>query len=92
LAPKVFLFTQSLLNDILWHYADTTRLQAGRSRVWDPTKSMIFSSIYLILPAALGPRVYSAFNGNEYQKQTNILFLGSKERQVRSADNNTAVC
>jgi hypothetical protein len=28
-------------------------------------------SIDLILPAALGPRVYSASNGNEYQKQKN---------------------
>jgi hypothetical protein len=26
-------------------------------------------SIYLILPAALGPGVYSASNTNEYQKQ-----------------------
>jgi hypothetical protein len=28
-------------------------------------------SIYLILPAALGPGVYSASNRNEYQKQKN---------------------
>jgi hypothetical protein len=28
-------------------------------------------SIYLILPAAFGPGVYSASNGNEYQKQKN---------------------
>jgi hypothetical protein len=28
-------------------------------------------SIYLILPAALGPGVHSAFNKNEYQKQKN---------------------
>jgi hypothetical protein len=27
--------------------------------------------IYLILPAALGPRVYSAPNRNEYQKRKN---------------------
>jgi hypothetical protein len=27
------------------------------------------SAIYLILPAALGPGVYSASNRNEYQKQ-----------------------
>jgi hypothetical protein len=31
---------------------------------------MIFLS-YLILPAALGPGVYSASNRNEYQKQKN---------------------
>jgi hypothetical protein len=30
-----------------------------------------FSSIYLILPFALGARVYSASNRNEYQKQKN---------------------
>jgi hypothetical protein len=28
-------------------------------------------SIYLILPAALGPEVHSASNRNEYQKQKN---------------------
>jgi hypothetical protein len=28
-------------------------------------------SIYLILPAALGPAVYSAFNRNEFQKHKN---------------------
>jgi hypothetical protein len=28
-----------------------------------------FVSIYLILPAALGPVLYSASNRNEYQKQ-----------------------
>jgi hypothetical protein len=30
-----------------------------------------YLSIYLILPAAIGPRVYSASNINEYQKQKN---------------------
>jgi hypothetical protein len=28
--------------------------------------------IYLILPVALGPAVFSAFNRNEYQKQKNV--------------------
>jgi hypothetical protein len=28
-------------------------------------------SIYIILPAALGPEVYSASNENEFQKQKN---------------------
>jgi hypothetical protein len=32
---------------------------------------MIFS-MYLILPAALGPGVYSVSNINEYQKQKNV--------------------
>jgi hypothetical protein len=31
----------------------------------------IISSIYRILPTALGPEVYSASNKNEYQKQKN---------------------
>jgi hypothetical protein len=31
-----------------------------------------FLSIYLILPTALGPGVYSASNRNEYQKQKNV--------------------
>jgi hypothetical protein len=30
------------------------------------------SSIYLSLPAALGPGVYSASNRNEYQKKKNV--------------------
>jgi hypothetical protein len=30
-----------------------------------------FFSIYIILPAALGPGVYSASNINEYQKKKN---------------------
>jgi hypothetical protein len=29
-------------------------------------------SIYLILPAALGPGVYSASNVNKYQKEKNV--------------------
>jgi hypothetical protein len=44
--------------------------------------------IYLILPAALGPGVYSASNRNEYQKQK-IIFLGSKVRLVHGAFNLT---
>jgi hypothetical protein len=35
--------------------------------------SLIFS-IYLVLPAALGLRVYSASNRNEYQKQKQKAF------------------
>jgi hypothetical protein len=33
-----------------------------------------FSSIYLILPAVLGPGVHSASNRNEYQKQKNNVY------------------
>jgi hypothetical protein len=50
-----------------------------------------FFSIYLIPPAALGPKVYSASNRIEYQKQK-IMFLGSRARPVRKADNLTAIC
>jgi hypothetical protein len=32
---------------------------------------MIFFSIYLILPGALGHEVYSTYNENEYPKQKN---------------------
>jgi hypothetical protein len=35
------------------------------------TDEVIFFLIYLILPAALGPGVYSASNRNEYQKLKN---------------------
>jgi hypothetical protein len=49
-------------------------------------RSLIFSSIGLILPAALSTRLYSASNGNEYQK----IFVGVKRgRRVRQL---TAVC
>jgi hypothetical protein len=36
-----------------------------------PDEVKEFFSIYLILPAALGPGVYSASNRNAYQKQKN---------------------
>jgi hypothetical protein len=48
--------------------------------------------IYLIIPAALGPGVYSASNRNEYQELKIIMFLGSKVRRVRKADNLGADC
>jgi hypothetical protein len=47
--------------------------------------------IYLILPAALGPRVNSASGRNEYQKQK-LMILESKVRPVRRADNLAAIC
>jgi hypothetical protein len=50
----------------LRHYI-TSRKVAG-SRLDKVTE---FFSIYLILPAALGPGVHSASNRNEYQKQRN---------------------
>jgi hypothetical protein len=49
-------------------------------------------SIFLILPATLGPGVYSAYNRNEYRKhKKKVMFLGSRARPVRGADNLTAI-
>jgi hypothetical protein len=48
------------------------------------------SSIYLILPAALGSGVYSASNINIRSRK--IIFLGSRVRRVRKADKLTAIC
>jgi hypothetical protein len=44
----------------------------------------VFFSIYLILPAALEPGVYSSSNRNEYQKEKIM-------RPVRRADNLIAI-
>jgi hypothetical protein len=44
-------------------------------------------SIYLILPAALGPGFHSASNRNELQQ----IFLENKARPVRKADNLTVI-
>jgi hypothetical protein len=46
-------------------------LQADGSR---PDKENEFFPMYLMLPAALGPGVYSASIRNEYQKQKNNVF------------------
>jgi hypothetical protein len=37
-------------------------------------RSLNLFSVYLILPAALGPGVYSASNRNEYQKQEKHVY------------------
>jgi hypothetical protein len=56
-----------------------------------PSEVIECFSIYLILPAALGPGVYSAFNKNEYQKQKK-KFLVSRVQPVHKADNLTVIC
>jgi hypothetical protein len=43
-------------------------IQPGRWRVGDPMRSITLL-INLILPAEVGPAVYSASNRNEYQEQ-----------------------
>jgi hypothetical protein len=49
----------------LRRYATTRKVAGSRP------DEVIFFSVYLILPATLGPGVYSASNRNEYQKQKN---------------------
>jgi hypothetical protein len=49
-----------------------------------------FFSIYLILPAALGHKVYTAYNRNEYEKKK--LILDSRARPSRKADNLAPIC
>jgi hypothetical protein len=51
-------------------------LQVGRSLIRDPLRRKIFFFlIYLILPAALVPGVYSASNRNEYLTNSVALVL-----------------
>jgi hypothetical protein len=50
----------------LRHYVTSRKVAGSRS-----IEVNEISSIYLILPAALGHGVYSASNKNEYQKQKN---------------------
>jgi hypothetical protein len=51
----------------LRHYATGRKVTGSRP---DEVNNFFFS-IYLILPAALGPGIYSASDRNEYQKQKN---------------------
>jgi hypothetical protein len=44
----------------------------SEGRWFGPDEVNDFFSIYLILPAALGPEVNSASNRNKYQKQKNV--------------------
>jgi hypothetical protein len=48
------------------HYGNSRKVAGSR-----PDEVNEFFSIYLILPAALDPGVYSACNRNEYQKHKN---------------------
>jgi hypothetical protein len=51
-------------------------LSTNRQVVGLDTRLGDFFLIYLILPAALGPGVYSASNRNEYQKHKNNKVSG----------------
>jgi hypothetical protein len=51
----------------LRHYATSRNVVGSR-----PDEVNGFFSIYIILPASLGPGAYSASNRNEYQKQKNV--------------------
>jgi hypothetical protein len=53
---------------VLRHYATSWKIASSRA---DEVKEIF--SIYLILPAALVPGVFSAFNRNEYQEQKNYV-------------------
>jgi hypothetical protein len=50
-----------------------------------------FISIYLILPAPLGPGVNSTSNRNEYQKEKNNV-SGELSAAVLKADNLADIC
>jgi hypothetical protein len=69
---------------------EETMPQAGKSLVRDPMMSNNSFSIYLILPAALGPLVYTSSNRNEYQKH-NKIFLENRARPAQKADTLIAV-
>jgi hypothetical protein len=70
----------------LRHYA-SSRMVAGCR----PGEIIEFFSIYLILPSAVGPVIYSASNRNQYQKHTKI-FLVRRARPARKADNLIPIC
>jgi hypothetical protein len=53
---------------------------------------LLKSSIYLILPTALGPMVYSAVNRNEYQKQVKKNVSGGIALLAHKADNLNTIC
>jgi hypothetical protein len=57
-------------------------LQAGKPLFRDPIRSLNFL-IYLFLPAALGPRVYSTSNINEYQEQKKTFGGVGHSQRVR---------
>jgi hypothetical protein len=65
-------------------------LEGGTSRVRDSVRPIIFFN-WTDPFSRTRPRGYEARNRNEYQKQ-NKMFLGSRARPARKADNFTAIC
>jgi hypothetical protein len=55
--------TENYVSVRLRHYATSRKVEGSI-----PDVVIVFFSIDLILPAALGPGVYSASNRNEYQE------------------------
>jgi hypothetical protein len=70
----------------LRHFATSRKVAGSRS---DEVND--FFSTHLIIPAALGPGVYSASNRMSTRSRK-IMFLGSRARPVRRADDLTAIC
>jgi hypothetical protein len=71
----------------LRHYA-TSRKVMGST----PDEVFGFLSLYLILPAALGPGVYSASNTKMSTRNRKKKFLGNRAQPARGADNLAAIC
>jgi hypothetical protein len=82
-AVRSSFLTATVPRSWLRHYT-TSRKIAGSS----PNEVVDFFVTYLILPTALGRKVYSVSNRNEYQK----MFLGRRVRPTRKAHNLTAIC
>jgi hypothetical protein len=71
-----------LLNNHQFHKRDSGNNAEGRG--FETRWGDDIFSVYLILPAALSPGVYSVSHRNGYQKKK---FMGSRARPVGEADN-----
>jgi hypothetical protein len=68
-----------------------TMLQAGRSRVRFPMRSLNFFQFILYFQPHFGPEVDSTSNRNKYQ-ESSWGGGGGKGRRARKADNFAAIC
>jgi hypothetical protein len=72
LAPVKHFFFVAVMFYWGTHGSVVVKALCYKPEVRDPMRRIIFFfSIYLNIPTALGPGVYSASNRNEYQKQKN---------------------